>query len=1009
MKKVKLFIIALLIGTSLSGQIKGKVFRDYNGNGTFDSTSTYVEWGAGNISIKAYNSIDVLIASTVSDSLGGYVFSSGAISSGTDVRLEFTFPTTATNSLSKLIDFTTPMGSSATNSLSSVVFATAGAATTINYGINNPEDFNINQNPNVFVSMYRNGNNTASATFPTIAAYDSSTFVSFPYDAFGQRNGNIYTKTLARTRSIGSCYGIAYSKQTGYLFTSAVLKRHTGLGPADGSTVYTRQPGSIYLLKPSSGTSDSAAFFTTLDSTLFGSAYYTHDRFNTTSVNHINSNTNRGLLNNVYGKANDRLVFNQVGSTGLGGLEIDQNGRYLYTINLYTKELVKIDLRDSVNPLKPTSPSHISRYAIPALSPSDAAKGVQRPWAVKFYREKVYIGAILDASTTNLKADLKAFVYEFDPLTSTFNTVLSTSLNYTRSSPVGNTSGTLPCANMAGWYPWTTTFRMDSCRGWSGTLNTHIRPQPIFTDIEFDREDAMIMTFSDRAGYQGGVGQRSPTSNLGTLYDTYVNGEILRAYRKKSDCVFQIETNAKEGSHSAKTATSGLGNSEGLGGGEFYVGDGKTDSATLGFSWHPDNSSGSLAFLPGANHIMLTFVDPINAGTNGFAKLNNRTGDTLKGKSFEAYNLANVGTHSKGHGLGDIEIVKPVAPIEVGNRVWHDLDYDGIQEAGEPPISGVELTLFSDPNGDGNPADGATIGTATTDANGIWIFSSYSGTSTSSRRYGLTILPNTNYIVRVTNATIDTFGNVSTDFITGDSYSTIKTLSNAVGNGETDWSDNDGIIFWQSPNPYAHIQTTFRTGKAGENNHTIDFGFSRMLFILNNTEIKLSGNLLDNKNAILNWECANKEIVEMFEIQRSLDGNNFEKIKTVNASIYQTLDNLEMISNEVFYYRIKIYEKQQRVFYSNIIKLIKKDFRNIKVLSNPIVNNQINLEIKVSKKEKLSFLLFDSQGRLVQTANRDVIEGYQNIILKQPIIRQGTYTLKVSSNSYQNVIKLVFL
>ncbi len=62
----------------------------------------------------------------------------------------------------------------------------------------------------------------------------------------------------------------------------------------------------------------------------------------------------------------------------------------------------------------------------------------------------------------------------------------------------------------------------------------------------------------------------------------------------------------------------------------------------------------------------------------------------------------------------------------LGNYVWEDSNADGVQDAGEPPISGVTVKLYKDADGDGvaEPGgdDGAAIATDTTDASGIYGF-----------------------------------------------------------------------------------------------------------------------------------------------------------------------------------------------------------------------------------------------------------------------------------------------
>lgn len=58
----------------------------------------------------------------------------------------------------------------------------------------------------------------------------------------------------------------------------------------------------------------------------------------------------------------------------------------------------------------------------------------------------------------------------------------------------------------------------------------------------------------------------------------------------------------------------------------------------------------------------------------------------------------------------------------IGNFVWQDSNGNGSQDGGEPGIQNVTLALYTDPNGDGNPADGSVVGTTTTDANGSYQF-----------------------------------------------------------------------------------------------------------------------------------------------------------------------------------------------------------------------------------------------------------------------------------------------
>ncbi|MGD2085470.1 MAG: C25 family cysteine peptidase [Candidatus Aminicenantes bacterium] len=78
------------------------------------------------------------------------------------------------------------------------------------------------------------------------------------------------------------------------------------------------------------------------------------------------------------------------------------------------------------------------------------------------------------------------------------------------------------------------------------------------------------------------------------------------------------------------------------------------------------------------------------------------------------------------HASPSKEQVSPVKLIKassiIGDYIWLDADRDGIQDETENGIPNVTVDLYTDPNGDGDPADGSVIFTTTTDAFGRYIF-----------------------------------------------------------------------------------------------------------------------------------------------------------------------------------------------------------------------------------------------------------------------------------------------
>lgn len=73
--------------------------------------------------------------------------------------------------------------------------------------------------------------------------------------------------------------------------------------------------------------------------------------------------------------------------------------------------------------------------------------------------------------------------------------------------------------------------------------------------------------------------------------------------------------------------------------------------------------------------------------------------------------------------------LKPLVPASIGNFVWFDTDKDGLQDAGEPGVPGIVVTLYNSAN--------QPIGSAITDGNGAYLISN--------------VPPGTGYYVRFSN------------------------------------------------------------------------------------------------------------------------------------------------------------------------------------------------------------------------------------------------------------------
>ncbi len=887
LKVTLFFFVASLFATMAQAQITGLVFRDFNGNGIQDANEPLVP----GVTIKAYDASDAEVATTTSTATAtgvparNYSLTPPAY----PVRLEFQLNNATTTNcfFTGGVDYSALSGASfGTN----VKFVTA-AGNNNNFGVSYPGEYVTNTNPEILTSIYTNGN--LATTLGGSGTRTNALKISYNSAATAQNDDPTTVITqVTRHADIGSVWGVAHSPQANRAFYSAVLRRHSGIGP-NGT-------GAIYITDPS--TTTGATLFANLDALGFptrGTGAYPYAA--TTGLlpggaavvpfsGNIGTNAERGILNSTtaYSGAgtgdyynNDAAAFAQVGKVGLGGLDISDDGRFLFVMNLFDSRLYRIRI---VNPKTPGTPAvtaaDITSYTLPDPGYTN---GIARPWAVKYYRGKVLIGLTNDLSlettlpgssaiatgsenTVPKYTNAKGSIYTLDdPLGSgtAFTLVSDVALDYPRLGAAGEINsmadfeGTgTPVAGInigAGatitsganenhvfrFNKWSDDYRVFKQDNNVGNLKLAY-PQAIISDIEFDIENnALVVGVLDRTGLQMGYRNFSPYDNGpddGPLSSTQASGG-------------NSEIAAGDVIHVPLTATCTIGAISPAGvnsAAEFYDGDEYRATQTGSFdgtaSQHSEIASGGLTLVVGKNQVVTNAYDPassvnsggikmlFNSGANAGDGPNSGVANTA-GSEFGAnvYDGTTRGvTNAKGVGMGDIEAIKELAPIEIGNRVWNDANGDGIQNPGEAGIAGVLLELVDDA---GNPIDsdpilpGVQPTTVTTDANGNWFLTSRTGLDATGINYGVAFEPNTAYKVRLATTGLGNDWDPTLNGGQGGGRAASNlaglqlTKTDIVGNGAPDFSDNDAMLVTAVPS------IMFTTGPNGYTDYNLDMGF----------------------------------------------------------------------------------------------------------------------------------------------------------------------------------------
>ncbi|NUO02185.1 MAG: hypothetical protein HUU01_16385 [Saprospiraceae bacterium] len=782
------FGLCLFFSSALEAQ-SGKAFRDFDGGGV----QTGAEPGVQGIVVRLYANAappakDQLIGETVTGANGSYNFgtfvtSGRAANPGEKLRIEFQIPSSFQCSVAETVDFPGVSGNVYGSSVQFIVGPQSG----INFAMNYPGQWVETANPDVYLPCYSfgdpnlGGNAGAAPSFIGFKFLDSGIPVS--HSAANDINNNPVTPSapnptvLATIAEVGSLYGVAFSRQAQKVFTSAVLRRHCALGPL-GS-------GGIYLIDPYSPSADKTTDFINLDAIGIptqnsGGSYPTNPGNNTSPVSdYIGTSLERGLGMNRNTPSTDYAAGDQIGKLSIGDIDISDDGRYLYVVNLYDRRIYEIDLMDSQNPQAPTLGNVASRVrSWPTPNPGTTTEqGEHRPWALKFYRGKLYVGLVLSgqnaagnvvspvtgSGNSQVGTALRGYVFEFDPILQTFTERLNFDFDYGRERS---------------WIPWGYSAGNPS-RYFSGEEREVA--EPIVADIEFDDQGSMLVGILDRKGHQYAINNNNYNGNL-VDYEYSSAGELLRANvsQNANGCTYTIVT---------RPGTT-----------DYYA-----DNVH-----HPESVQGPLAVLPGGGDALAVFLDPIAIRSGGTIRLDNETGALVAGSAYEVFDdrftlgpgNTNEATPSKANGLGDVELSGAVAPLEIGNLVWADKDADGIQDGDERGIAGVTVQLF---------LAGNQIGQTTTNSTGNYYFND----SNVNPGGGGGLDANTTYTIRIP-ASMYNNGGVDNSPL----QRTLLTLTNATGGvGLADLSDNDASLV----SGLAEITAT--TKDFGENDHSFDFGF----------------------------------------------------------------------------------------------------------------------------------------------------------------------------------------
>ncbi|KGA15182.1 hypothetical protein GM51_15520, partial [freshwater metagenome] len=825
-----------IVPTSLAGTVSGVVFNDKNGDG--ERTSAAAEPGVAGSDVKAFDSAGAPVGTATTDADGAYSISiTGAATS--DVRIEFSTPTGYQPA---------PHG---TDNGTSIQFAQLGD-TGVDYGVLVPENFcgdnqDVEGKSGTIVascfypgaSDWTPGSNTWETGVPA-GTPDRGTVKYTPWNATNNRVGA--ETTMAVGAQTGAIWGLGYQRTTGLLFTSAVVRRHADLGP--------QGIGGLYVMRY--GDNGVAAQFDLSSVFSAQGVAFTDDATKwTRTARGIATPSPLTSTNALLGQSIDVPGFDGVGKEGIGDIDVSPDGQFLWVVNLYERTLLRIALTGTrAAPALGT----LTEFAIPTNVCVENGSE-ERPWAVDPRPDgTVRVGLVCDnagSQSDGTKWSLNnltegAFVYELTPGTSAWTELVEVDLANVRrydrgcigdepAVPVGNPSRSdgrcwgawvSPWANYAGSL-------LDYLPQVNSGSNVYMYGQPLLMDIENLADGSLALGFGDRTSLQFGTDNLQPVplnaqvpsedpdyaeyNANNTFVRNFSMGDLMLAC-KKNDGTWQVETG---GSCSGANTYTGVvdGNDNLNPGGEFF------QDAFSGD--HLETRQGGLATMPGTNGpsvLASASMDPCDIYQGGIY-WNNLTNGTKTENCAVYTGIGGEGPSPVGFGkatsMGDLETICDSAPIEIGNRLWFDMNDNGVQDPGEGPIAGVTLNLYD--------STGTKVGTAVTNALGEYYFTSLiapapDGDDDPGDHIGGGVRPFESFKIRIDNP-----DNWAPGAVLDSTSNRLAKVDETAANGaESDAVDSDFSVV----NSYPELAVAARL--PGHSNHTFDAGIVPSLFAVGN-------------------------------------------------------------------------------------------------------------------------------------------------------------------------------
>ena len=165
---------------------------------------------------------------------------------------------------------------------------------------------------------------------------------------------------------------------------------------------------------------------------------------------------------------------------------------------------------------------------------------------------------------------------------------------------------------------------------------------------------------------------------------------------------------------------------------------------------------------------------------------------------------------------------------------------------------------------------------------------------------------------------------------------------------------------------------------------------------------------------IINWVTESEINMKWFEVERSYDGLNFQKIGTLPARRAPGLGSYEWRdidhASGYNYYRLKMIDIGGEFKYSMIVRGFTGNWgtKDLLIAPNPVINNFVIVGTNFSKAERIKIRLIDLNGSIIKTQTEQARPGYCSFKIDNlETLQQGVYILEVIGENESRRAKFI--